>query len=163
MQSNGIALNFSHANIQSLCIPLLGIMGVFLEYTHLQTCKSPCLPGKPLDCFPGKQRENRGLYCAPLFHMDSMWNPCGIHIIPSGFHQFHMEYVLAGIPLILVIPFQLHSIWIPCGMAIFHPYSIIPYVMSTWNSDGIIVFHMDFISFHGIEIYSTWIPYGRKY
>ena len=36
----------------------------------------------------------------------SMWNPRGIHVIPDGFHPFHMEYVLAGIPAILVIPFH---------------------------------------------------------
>ena len=41
----------------------------------------------------------------------SRWNPCGIHVIPDGFHPFHMEYVLADIPAILAIPFHLESIW----------------------------------------------------
>jgi len=26
----------------------------------------------------------RGLYHAPLFHMESMWNLCGIHVVPHG-------------------------------------------------------------------------------
>ena len=60
----------------------------------------------------------------------SMWIPCGIHVIPHGFHPFHMEYVLAEESLIWVIPFHVYSIWngqIPLG--IHH---------SIWN------FHMEF-------------------
>jgi hypothetical protein len=81
----------------------------------------------------------------------STWNPCGFHLIPFGFHTFHMEYVLAVIPLNLVIPFHLYSIWIPCGMAIFHSYSIIPYGISKWNPDGAVVEY---------NIYSTGIPWN---
>jgi hypothetical protein len=40
----------------------------------------------------------------------STWNPYGIHVIPVGFHPFHMEYVLAGIPAILVISIHLKFI-----------------------------------------------------
>ena len=55
----------------------------------------------------------------------STWNPCGIHIIPGGFHPFHMEYVLGEIPAILVIPFHLYSTW------------------NTMNSTWIPPFHME--------------------
>jgi hypothetical protein len=100
--------------------------------------------------------------------MESIWNPCGFHIIPCGFHTFHMEYVLAGIPLILVIPFHLYSIWIPCGMAIFHSYSIIPYGISRWNPAGTVVEYNIYSTsipwningFHMESIYSIWIPHG---
>ena len=37
--------------------------------------------------------------------------PYGIHVESMSFHPFHMEYVLAGIPAILVIPFHMESIW----------------------------------------------------
>ena len=37
----------------------------------------------------------------------STWNPYGFHVIPDGFHPFHMEYVLAGITAISAIPFHL--------------------------------------------------------
>ena len=53
----------------------------------------------------------RGLYPAPLFHMESMWNPYGIHVVPHGICPFHMEYVLAEISPILVIFFHLYSTW----------------------------------------------------
>jgi len=52
-----------------------------------------------------------GLYLAPLFHMESMWNLCGIHVVPHGLCPFHMEYVLAEISPILVIFFHLYSTW----------------------------------------------------
>jgi hypothetical protein len=46
--------------------------------------------------------------------------PCGIHMESMS---FQMEYILAGIPAILVIPIHLESIWndvesmwIPCGI-----------------------------------------------
>src|SRR6266699_2656114 len=78
----------------------------------------------------------RGLYPAPIFHMDSIWIPCGFHVIPGVFHPFHMEYVLAGIPLIFLIPFHFDSMWIPYGFHIEWSYSItIP-----WNDHG---FHME--------------------
>src|SRR6266545_7071947 len=78
--------------------------------------------------------------------------PCGFHVIPHGFRTFHMEYVLAVIPLNLVIPFHLYSTWIPCGMAIFHSYSIIPYGISKWNPPGAVVEYI----FHQHSIYSMW-------
>jgi hypothetical protein len=62
----------------------------------------------------------------------STWNPCGIHDIPDGFHPFHMEYVLAGIPAILVNPFHLESIWNVME-------SIIPYGISIWNPSGMVM------------------------
>src|SRR6267378_3904069 len=81
--------------------------------------------------------NNGGLYPAPIFHMDSIWIPC-------GFHPFHMEYVLAGIPLIFLIPFHFDSMWIPYGMTMDWSYSItIPWnvhMESTWNDHG---FHME--------------------
>jgi len=62
-----------------------------------------------------------------------------------------MEYVLAGIPLIFLIPFHFDSMWIPYGFHMEWSYSItIPWnvhMESTWNGQG---FHMD----------SIWIPYG---
>ena len=100
-----------------------------------------------------KCSKNGGLYPAPLFHMESMWNPCGIHVVPHGICPFHMEYVLAEISPILVIFFHLYStwngvdsLWIPCG---FHH--------SIWN------FHMESMwnlphEFHPI---SMWIPCGK--
>ena len=56
-------------------------------------------------------------------------NPYGIHIIPGGFHPFHIEYVLGdnpshfgdSIPPIFHMEcygFHYCSTWIPCG---FHP------------------------------------------
>src|SRR6266567_6420608 len=85
-----------------------------------------------------------GLYPAPIFHMDSIWIPCGFHVIPGGFHPFHMEYVLAGIPLIFLIPFHFYSMWIPYGFHMEWSYSItIPWNVhmdSIWNGYG---FHMD--------------------
>jgi hypothetical protein len=105
----------------------------------------------------------RGIYPPPLFHMESIWIPHGFHIIPDGFHTFHMEYVLAVIPLNLVIPFHLYSIWIPCGMAIFHSYSIIPYGISKWNPPGAVVEYNIYSTSipsipSGILMDSTWIP-----
>jgi hypothetical protein len=76
--------------------------------------------------------------------------PHGIHVIPGGFHPFHMEYVLAGIPLILANPFHFYSIWNPSGMAIFHHHSIIPYGMSMWIPPP----------FHGINLEWSWLPHG---
>src|SRR6267378_1347955 len=74
----------------------------------------------------------------------STWNPCGFHVIPGGFHPFHMEYVLAGIPLIFLIPFHFDSIWNPYGIHLEWSYSIIiPWnvpMESTWNGYG---FHME--------------------
>jgi len=74
----------------------------------------------------------------------STWIPCGIHVIPEGFHSFHMEYVLGETPPILVF--------------FFHAYSI-------WNGQippGIHGVHMDYP--HGFHMeYSTtipWIPSG---
>jgi len=87
-----------------------------------------------------------GLYPAPLFHMESMWNPYGIHVVPHGICPFHMEYVLAEISPILVISFHLYSMWIPCG---FHVDSTIPHGISTRNPYGM---------FHPI---SMWIPCGK--
>jgi hypothetical protein len=55
----------------------------------------------------------QGLYPAPLFHMNSMWNPYGIPVVSHGICPFHMEYVLAEISPILVISFHLYSMWIP--------------------------------------------------
>ena len=87
----------------------------------------------------------------------STWNPCGIHIIPGGFHPFHMEYVLGEIPAILVIPFHLESI-------LFHVDSMhIPWndhLESIWNYDIDFTtiplgFHMDSIQFgnpHGFHM-----------
>jgi len=53
---------------------------------------------------------------------NSMWNLCGIHVVPHGICPFHMEYVLAEISPILMIFFHLYStwngvdsMWIPCG------------------------------------------------
>jgi len=76
-----------------------------------------------------------------------------------------MEYVLAVIPLNLVIPFHLYSIWIPCGMAIFHLYSIIPYGISKWNPPGAVVEYNIYSTSipsipYGILMDSTWIPPG---
>jgi len=80
-----------------------------------------------------------GLYHAPLFHMESMWNLCGIHVVPHGICSFHMEYVLAEISPILMIFFHLYSTWNG--------------VDSMW----IPPFHMEFP--HGIHVESfTWIP-----
>jgi hypothetical protein len=63
----------------------------------------------------------------------STWNPCGIHVIPDGFHPFHMEYCLVGIPAILVIPFHMESIWnIRESMQI-------PSFNSIWNPHGTII------------------------
>ena len=80
-------------------------------------------------------------------YMHSMWIPCGFHVIPGGFHPFHMEYVLAEIPLILVIPFHFYSIWIPYGIHLEWPYSI-----------TIPSFHMECP--YGMTMDSIWIPYG---
>ena len=89
----------------------------------------------------------RSLPCPHIphgIHMESMWIPCGFHVIPGGFHPFHMEYVLAGIPLIFLLPFHFDSIWNPSGMAIFHHHSMeCPYgfhMDSIWNDHG---FHME--------------------
>jgi len=100
-----------------------------------------------------------GLYSAPIFHMESIWNPYGFHVIPGGFHPFHMEYALAGLPLILVIPFHFYSIWNPPGMVIFHHHSIIPYGMSMWNPHGMTM-DSRWIPplFHGMTMDSRWIP-----
>ena len=82
---------------------------------------------KDLDIFLDIQARNwtkGGLYSPHVFHMESIWNPSGIHLIPEGFHSFQMEYILAGIPLFLVIPFHLYSTWngqIPSGMSIWIP------------------------------------------
>jgi hypothetical protein len=86
--------------------------------------------------------------------MESMWIPCGFHVIPGGFHPFHMEYVLAGIPLIFLIPFHFDSMWIPYGFHMEWSYSItIPWnvhMESTWNGHG---FHMDSIwNDHGFHM-----------
>src|SRR6267378_693201 len=84
------------------------------------------------------------LYPAPIFHMDSIWTPCGMKI----FHGIHME-----------------STWNPHG---FHGHSmVIPYGLHMdsmwnenipWNPHGI---HMDSMvtpwSFHG---HSMFIPLG---
>jgi len=43
--------------------------------------------------------------------MESMWNLCGIHVVPHGICPFHMEYVLAEISPILVNFFHLYSTW----------------------------------------------------
>jgi len=72
--------------------------------------------------------------------MESIWIPC-------GFHPFHMEYVLAGISLILVIPFHFYSIWIPYGIHLEWSYSI-----------NIPSFHMECP--YGIHMEWPWIPYG---
>jgi hypothetical protein len=96
-----------------------------------------------------------GLYPAPLFHMDSMWNPYGIRVVPHGICPFHMEYVLAEISPILVISFHLYSMWIPCG---FHVDSTIPHGISTRNPYG--MFHMNSILFPcGFHV-ERWIPCG---
>jgi hypothetical protein len=56
-----------------------------------------------------------GLYCAPTFHMDSIWNPSNladsiwIPSIPYGM-------VLGEVPAILWFPFHMDSTWIPCGI-----------------------------------------------
>ena len=64
-------------------------------------------------CF--MSQENRTWSQMPC-HKRSLLSLCiphGIHVIPDGFHLFHMEYVLGGIPAILVIPSHLESTWIP--------------------------------------------------
>jgi len=78
----------------------------------------------------------------------STWIPCGIHVIPDGFHPFHMEYVLGEISAILVIPSHMESTW------------------NDMDSMRIPSFHMEFPSGFHMEPWnifhhrSTWIPYG---
>ena len=55
--------------------------------------------------------KNWSFYEVFTLPMYSTWNPSGIHVIPDGFHLFHMEYVLGGILAILVIPSHLESTW----------------------------------------------------
>src|SRR6266702_1573788 len=83
--------------------------------------------------------------------MDSTWTPHGMDLIPCGFHMestwippFHMEYILADIPLILGPPFHMDSTWTPYGMVMEYPNSTWNGGMSTWSPHGM----------------STWIPHG---
>src|SRR6266567_3605324 len=65
------------------------------------------------------------------FHMDSTWIP-----------PFHMEYILAEIPLILGPLFHMDSTWIPYGMVMEYPNSTWNGGMSTWSPHGM---RMEFI------------------
>jgi hypothetical protein len=103
----------------------------------------------------------------------STWNPCGIHVIPDGFHPFHMEYVLGEIPPKLVFLFHAYSIWNrwnPPGIHGIHmeyPHEIhmeystsIPWIphgfhMEWWNNNG---FQVDSTWNDGITVDSRWIP-----
>jgi hypothetical protein len=63
------------------------------------------------------------------------------HVIPDGFHPFHMKYVLGEIPPKLVFLFHAYSTWNGWN----------PYGIFTWNSHGI---------FHKYSMDSRWIPPG---
>jgi hypothetical protein len=66
-----------------------------------------------------KWRETTVLYCAPTFHMESMWNG----YIPWNPYGIHMEYVLS------FKSSTLHSIWNPYGSHGIHMESM----NSIWN------------------------------
>ena len=120
-------------------------------------------------CKNRKEAIFGGLYPAPLIHMDSMWNLCGIHVVPHGICPFHMDYVLAEISPILVISFHLYSMWIPCG---FYVNSTIPHGISTRNPYGMFHmnshvdsmwkdgFHVDSMRKDRFHVDSMWIPPG---
>jgi len=98
-----------------------------------------------------------GLYPAPLFHMESMWNPYGIHVVPHGICPFHMESAHSTWNMFWL---RSHPFWwflstyIPCG---FHVDSTIPHGISTRNPYG--MFHMNSILFPcGFHVDSTWNP-----
>ena len=81
----------------------------------------------------------------------SLCIPHRIHLIPDGFHSFQMEYILAGIPLFLVIPFHLYSIWNGQTPSGFHHSIWNVYLDSTWNDD---------VDSTTIPLDSKWIPNG---
>jgi hypothetical protein len=92
--------------------------------------------------------------------MESM----SFHVIPDGFHPFHMEYVLGEISPKLVFLFHAYSTcnrWNPPGIHGIHLESM-ESTWNPWNPPGIHGIHMEYP--HGIHMeYSTsipWIPDG---
>ena len=111
--------------------------------------------------------QTGGLYSPPTFHMDSTWTPHGMDLIPHGFHMdstwlppFHMEYILAEIPLILGPPFHVDSTWTPHGFHMEWSWNIqIPHGMVECPH-GV---HMECP--HGFHMDSTWnasSPHGMS-
>ncbi len=71
------------------------------------------------------------------FHVESMWNPGGIHV--NKYFIYVMKYIPDGIHGIYA--FHVDSMWIPCRY-----------------SDGTNIFHMDSMEY----LHSTWIPHGIR-
>ena len=101
----------------------------------------------------------------------SIWNPCGIHVIPDEFHSFHMKYVLGETPPILVIFFHAYSTWngqIPPGIHGIHmdyPHGFqMEYSTSIpWIPSGFQVDSMDSTWNNGIGVDSRWIPHNKAW
>jgi len=98
----------------------------------------------------------------------STWTPHGVYMESTSFHidstwspPFHMEYILAEIPLILGSPFHMDSMWIPYGMVMEYPNSTWNDGMSTWIPHGMMVWNASIPHRMRMEyIQSTWNEHG---
>jgi hypothetical protein len=95
-----------------------------------------------------------GLYPAPTFHMESMWNPC--HSMSFQMDSTHSIWNMFWV--------KSHPNWCFCSMHIPHGMGGIHLesMESIWN------IHMKFTwnipqVFHGFQMDSTWIPHWKIY